>query len=684
MLADLIEEDDQSLDVRWGMREAQPTIRSKKLLAAMGQRESRGLAFHQIAGAAELFSKALERCSHRGTGCPTQGAVPLAASTAPSPLSPPKEGAILDDIRRSRGIEKSEESLDHLAVRVAASPASPGLEQANLATVALGALAGTFDFAGQERVQQLARDAFDSRAAVLGSRMTVEQDALLALHLLLQYCDCAKHHVKHISKDFDAVWPHRVNSCMRDLLDSARDGHPLVAGLNISEPMLVEFCSRALLARTAKRYVNLRAHTCYLLGRVVQEQSKSKSRRLLADELKRLRAIRESEFLGVNGRSLRHLRRTVMISLAVLGDRQAATDYVLTLLRSAEDDDLNRGFHLEYYGDQAFDVGEPMSSHDALGPCERTFNRLEHRLLHLLKGNRSIEHVREVAPLAEIELHTFASLTQVRIGTAHQPNLQRATSLLRDAELKFSFSDSRMREYIILTIDKCAHGVSKMTEIALRFWCTKNVPRTGWIKRGVEHVESTGAHTFGAMLLALLFLPAGDESFSKDRVMRMLLVHDAAEGITGDIPTLDKKDDHRETENTLMRRFSLLGAFIAPPSDSSKIDLAEFYELYEEFERGSSRDARIAKCLDLADLILQAKWLLQSDAVFDRQEVQKLMEGTLRKLREMQEPEIFATIQTAMGQSIFHSSQLDLVQGSVLHRYMCGRSQPAPAPGSPD
>ncbi len=73
----------------------------------------------------------------------------------------------------------------------------------------------------------------------------------------------------------------------------------------------------------------------------------------------------------------------------------------------------------------------------------------------------------------------------------------------------------------------------------------KEVPRTGWLDRGipVEETESVADHTFGVALLAWLLAPA---ELDRARVVELALLHDLAESAVGDATPYD-----RETLSTL-------------------------------------------------------------------------------------------------------------------------------------
>ena len=74
----------------------------------------------------------------------------------------------------------------------------------------------------------------------------------------------------------------------------------------------------------------------------------------------------------------------------------------------------------------------------------------------------------------------------------------------------------------------------------LKMTVRHNVMRSG-------RVESVAEHSWRLAVMAML--AAGEEEgLDRDRVIRLALVHDLGEAITGDIPAFIKTDENRKTE----------------------------------------------------------------------------------------------------------------------------------------
>lgn len=123
-----------------------------------------------------------------------------------------------------------------------------------------------------------------------------------------------------------------------------------------------------------------------------------------------------------------------------------------------------------------------------------------------------------------------------------------------------------------------------------------DLPRTGWVLRGVRPAESIAAHTYGVAVVAMLMvdaLRAQGQVVDGERVLRMALLHDAAEARTGDIPMPNKTPGVDAALHEVER------AVIADMLPT------ELGELWLEAERHDSLEARIVKAADKLQLMIK-------------------------------------------------------------------------------
>ena len=124
-----------------------------------------------------------------------------------------------------------------------------------------------------------------------------------------------------------------------------------------------------------------------------------------------------------------------------------------------------------------------------------------------------------------------------------------------------------------------------------------DLPRTGWLLRGVRPCESIADHSFGVALVALLLvdeLRAAGETVDGERVLRMAIVHDAPEARTGDIPMPSKSAELERAVDELEQRLS------------SELLPEKLRADWAEAEAGETLEARIVKAADKVHMMIKA------------------------------------------------------------------------------
>lgn len=127
----------------------------------------------------------------------------------------------------------------------------------------------------------------------------------------------------------------------------------------------------------------------------------------------------------------------------------------------------------------------------------------------------------------------------------------------------------------------------------------KQLFRQGWLRRGVpeERCETVAEHVFSMALLAWWTSDLYAPGLDRERVLRMVLVHELGEVYTGDLIPSDGvsvEEKHRR------ERASLEEVLFGLPS------AAEMTGLWEEFEVGETPEARFVRQLDRLEMAFQA------------------------------------------------------------------------------
>lgn len=124
----------------------------------------------------------------------------------------------------------------------------------------------------------------------------------------------------------------------------------------------------------------------------------------------------------------------------------------------------------------------------------------------------------------------------------------------------------------------------------------KHMKRTGWVIRKVPDPETIAGHMYRMAMLS--FLVDNDEQLDKVKIMQMALIHDLAECIVGDITPhcgVSQDEKHRREDAAMETICKLLGN--KGPT---------ILEMFREYEKQESPEAKYVKDLDILDLIMQA------------------------------------------------------------------------------
>lgn len=151
----------------------------------------------------------------------------------------------------------------------------------------------------------------------------------------------------------------------------------------------------------------------------------------------------------------------------------------------------------------------------------------------------------------------------------------------------------------------------------------KNIKRSGWLRCEIPNPESVADHTFRTAFMAMIL---GDIlNLNTQKLIKMALIHDLAETVTGDITPYDEitKIEKRKREETGLRE-------LLKDLPNSKI----YLNLWIEYEEQKSKEAVILKNIDKLEMAIQAREYQKTFTDKD------LSEFTLEADRQISVPEI--------------------------------------------
>lgn len=121
----------------------------------------------------------------------------------------------------------------------------------------------------------------------------------------------------------------------------------------------------------------------------------------------------------------------------------------------------------------------------------------------------------------------------------------------------------------------------------------KSVPRHCVTSDGVQ--ETVAGHSWRVALMAYLMKDELGE-IDIDKVIRMCLLHDIGEAVTGDIPTFLKNEEHEQVEKRAVD--DLLSGL---PEELYR----EVSALFAEMDAQKTKEAKVYKALDKLEAVIQ-------------------------------------------------------------------------------
>lgn len=124
----------------------------------------------------------------------------------------------------------------------------------------------------------------------------------------------------------------------------------------------------------------------------------------------------------------------------------------------------------------------------------------------------------------------------------------------------------------------------------------KNTLRCAYTSNGRQ--ESSADHSWRLGLLAMVCAPLLDASIDVEKMLKLSIIHDLGEAISGDIPAIYQTEDDQKA----LRERQAMQEIVTGLSECTK---CEFLQLWDEYEQGSTFEARIIKGLDKLETLMQ-------------------------------------------------------------------------------
>jgi len=131
----------------------------------------------------------------------------------------------------------------------------------------------------------------------------------------------------------------------------------------------------------------------------------------------------------------------------------------------------------------------------------------------------------------------------------------------------------------------------------------KEIDKLKFIQRktkliGSNRHENDAEHSWHLAMMTLVLAQHADKPVNILRVLKMVLIHDLVEIDAGDTFIYDTEKNHTNTDQERLAAKRIFG--ILPDHQAE-----EFIAIWEEFELGTSDDAKFAKAMDRFEPLLQ-------------------------------------------------------------------------------
>jgi len=110
--------------------------------------------------------------------------------------------------------------------------------------------------------------------------------------------------------------------------------------------------------------------------------------------------------------------------------------------------------------------------------------------------------------------------------------------------------------------------------------------------------ENDAEHSWHLAMMAIVLAEHANESIDILKVVKMVLIHDIVEIDAGDTFIYDTQKNHDNTANERLAAQRIFGLL-------PKKQAHELIEIWEEFEAGTSKEAKFAKSMDRLEPLLQ-------------------------------------------------------------------------------
>ena len=153
---------------------------------------------------------------------------------------------------------------------------------------------------------------------------------------------------------------------------------------------------------------------------------------------------------------------------------------------------------------------------------------------------------------------------------------------------------------------------------------SRRTERADWT--GCSEPETVAEHMYRCWLLGMLYLPQyapNLKGYSKEKILKMLLIHDIAKTAAGNTPKPERRQDPKDSRR---EESDQMGVFLLRGSYPGMASMQEEYEIWQAWNDSRDINGRIAHEIDVIQTLFQfLTWASRYPERFQREELQQWM-----------------------------------------------------------
>lgn len=127
----------------------------------------------------------------------------------------------------------------------------------------------------------------------------------------------------------------------------------------------------------------------------------------------------------------------------------------------------------------------------------------------------------------------------------------------------------------------------------------------GWLESGtsLSETEDVAQHSFEVSTITLILADLTNKKINTEKALKMSIIHDWAEAVTGDFSKEMTEELGRQTKREIEK--SIMKNILLKEMQNKK----EYLDIWEEYDENETRESRLVHLADRISILIEAKEL---------------------------------------------------------------------------